>query len=101
MKFKQRIDSVIKLFPNFMNFLNCFLKGKLPPHRFYDHKIKFIKKKPKHGFLYSMSHREFQIWKKKIDENLAKVLSKPVHFEQQFRFYLLKNREKNPFMRKL
>ena len=56
LRFKQRTDPITKLFPKFHKCFELFSEkeaNKLPPHRFYDHKIKFIKsKQPRYGFLY-------------------------------------------------
>ena len=73
---KQHTDPATKLFPEFHEFFELFSHqetNKLPPHKPYDHKIKFIKsKQPGYGFLYSMSQGELQVLKKFLDENLAK-----------------------------
>ena len=73
---KHRTDPAIKLPQEFHEFLVLFSEkkaNKLPPHRPYDHKINFIKKKqPGYGLLYSMSQGKFQILKKFFDENFAK-----------------------------
>ena len=73
---KQRTDPATKLLPKLHEFFELFSEkeaNKLPPHRLYDYKIKFIKsKQPKYGPLYSMSQRELQVLKKFLDENLAK-----------------------------
>ena len=64
---KQYTDPAIKLPPELHEFFELFSHqkaNKLPPHRLYDHKIKFIKgKQPGYGFLYSMSQRELQVLK--------------------------------------
>ena len=76
LKPKQHTDPIIKLPPEFHKFFELFSHqkaNKLPPHKPYDYKIKFIKnKQPGYGLLYSMFQREFQILKKFLDENLAK-----------------------------
>ena len=76
LKPKQRIDLITKLFSELHEFFELFSEketNKLPPHKPYDHKIKFIKgKQPGYGPLYSMSQGELQILKKFLDENLAK-----------------------------
>ena len=73
---KQHTDPATKLPPELHEFFELFSHqktNKLPPHRPYDHKIKFIKgKQPGYGPLYSMSQGELQILKKFLDENLAK-----------------------------
>ena len=73
---KQHTDPATKLFPKLHEFFEFFSQqeaNKLPPHRFYDHKIKFMEsKQPGYGFLYSMSQGELQVLKKILDENLAK-----------------------------
>ena len=73
---KQRIDFTTKLFSELHEFLELFSgkeTNKLPPHKPYDHKIKFIQyKQPGYGLLYSMSQGELQVLKKFLDENLAK-----------------------------
>ena len=75
-QFKRRTDPVTKLPHEFYEFLELFSEkeaNKLPPHRPYDHKINFIKKKqPGYGPLYSMSQGKFQVLKKFLDENLTK-----------------------------
>ena len=84
LKPKPHTDPATKLRPELHEFFELFSHqkaNKLPPHRLYDHKIKFIKKKqPKYGLLYSMSQREFQILKKFFDENLAKSFIKTNFF---------------------
>ena len=76
LQFKRRIDPVTKLPHEFHEFLELFSEkeiNKLLPHRPYDHKINFIKKKQSgYGPLYSMSQGEFQVLKKFFDENLTK-----------------------------
>ena len=76
LKPKQHNVPVIKLPPEFHKFFELFSHqktNKLPPHKPYDHIIKFIKsKQPGYGPLYSMSQGEFQVLKKFLDENLAK-----------------------------
>ena len=76
LKPKQYTDPATKLPPEFHEFFELFSHqkaNKLPPHQFYDHKIKSIKRKqPKYGFLYSMFQKELQILKKFFDGNLAK-----------------------------
>ena len=76
LKPKQHTDPATKLPPELHEFLELFSHkktNKLPPHKPYDHKIKFIKgKQPGYGFLYSMSQGELQVLKKFLDENLAK-----------------------------
>ena len=98
LKPKQHTDPVIKLPPKLHKFFELFSHqktNKLPPHKPYDHKIKFIKnKQPIYGLLYSMCQREFQILKKFLDENLAKGFIRTSLFQPQPQFYLLKNREK-------
>ena len=73
---KQYTDPATKLPLELHEFFELFYHqeaNKLPPHRFYNHKIKFIEgKQPGYGFLYSTSQRKFQILKKFLDENLAK-----------------------------
>ena len=58
-QFKRRTDPATKLSQEFHEFFELFSEkkvNKLPPHRFYDHKINFIKKKQLgYGPLYSMS----------------------------------------------
>ena len=58
LRFKKRIDFITKLFSKFHEFFKLFSEkktNKLPPHKPYDHKIKFIKnKQPGYGPLYSM-----------------------------------------------
>ena len=84
LKPKQHTDPATKLPPELHEFFELFSHqkaNKLPPHRLYDHKIKFIKgKQPGYGFLYSMFQREFQILKKFFDENLAKGFIKTSSF---------------------
>ena len=98
LKPKQHTDPATKLFPELHEFFELFFHqktNKLPPHKPYDHKIKFIKnKQPGYGPLYSMFQREFQILKKFLDENLAKGFIRAIFFQPQPQFYLLKNREK-------
>ena len=76
LKPKQYTDPATKLPPELHEFFELFSHqeaNKLPPHRPYDHKIKFIKgKQPRYGLLYSMSQGELQVLKKFFDENLAK-----------------------------
>ena len=76
LKQRQHTDPATKLPLEFHEFFELFSHqeaNKLPPHRLYDYKIKFIKKKqPGYGFLYSMSQGKFQVLKKFLDENLAK-----------------------------
>ena len=76
MKPKQYTDPAIKLPPELQKFFELFSHKKtkkLPPHKPYDHEIKFIKnKQPGYGLLYSISQKEFQVFKKFLDENLAK-----------------------------
>ena len=76
LKPKQLTDPATKLPQELHEFFELFFlqkANKLPPHRVYDHKIKFIKgKKPRYGFSYSMFQKKFQVLKKKIDEDLAK-----------------------------
>ena len=76
LKPKQHTDPAIKLLPEFHNFFELFSHqkaNKLPTHKPYDHKIKFIKnKQPGYGPLYSISQGELQVLKKFLDENLAK-----------------------------
>ena len=76
LRFKQRTDLITKLFSKFHEFFELFSEkeaNKLPPHRPYDHKIKFIEgKQPGYGPLYSMSQGELQVLKKFFDENLVK-----------------------------
>ena len=73
---KQHTDPATKLPPELHEFFELFFHqktNKLPPHKPYDHKIKFIEnKQPKYGLLYSMFQGEFQVLKKFLDENLAK-----------------------------
>ena len=73
---KHRTYPAIKLFQKFHEFFELFSEKetkKLPPHRLYDHKINFIKKKqPGYGPLYSMSQGELQNLKKNFVENFAK-----------------------------
>ena len=68
LQFKRRTDPATKLPHEFHEFYELFSEkeaNKLPPHRPYDHKINFIKKKqPGYGPLYSMSQGEFQVLKK-------------------------------------
>ena len=75
---KHRTDPTTKLFQKFHEFFELFSEketNKLTPHRPYDHKINFIKRKqPGYGLLYSMSQGELQILKKFLDENFAKGL---------------------------
>ena len=75
-QFKRRIDPATKFFHEFHEFFELFSKkkaNKLPPHRPYDHKINFIKRKQLgYGLLYSMSQGKFQILKKFLDKNLTK-----------------------------
>ena len=81
---KQHTDPATKLPPELHEFFELFFHqktNKLPPHKPYDHKIKFIKsKQPGYGLLYSMSQRELQILKKIIDENLTKGFIKTNSF---------------------
>ena len=76
LKPKQHTDPVIKLPPKLHKFFELFSHQKtnrLPPHKPYDHKIKFIKsKQPGYGLLYSMSQGKLQVLKKFLDENSAK-----------------------------
>ena len=76
LKPKQHTDPATKLFPEFHDFFEFFSQqeaNKLPQHRFYDHKIKFMEgKQPGYGFLYSMFQGELQVLKKFFDKNLAK-----------------------------
>ena len=55
---KQHTDPATKLPPELHEFFELFSHqkaNKLPPHRLYDHKIKFIKRKqPGYGLLYSL-----------------------------------------------
>ena len=73
---KQYTDPATKLPPELHEFFELFSHqktNKLPPHRPYDHKIKFIEsKQPGYGLLYSMSQGELHVLKKFFDENLAK-----------------------------
>ena len=73
---KQYTDPATKLPPELHEFFELFSHqeaNKLPPHRLYDHKIKFMEsKQPGYGPLYSISQGEFQVLKKFLDENLAK-----------------------------
>ena len=84
LKPKQYTDPATKLPPKLHEFFELFFHqktNKLPPHKPYDHKIKFIKgKQPKYGLLYSMSQRELQVLKKFFDENLTKSFIKTSSF---------------------
>ena len=87
LKPKQHTDPATKLPPELHDFFELFFHqeaNKLPPHRFYDHKIKFIKgKQLGYGFLYSISQREFQVLKKFFDEHLAKSFVKVSFFSNR------------------
>ena len=78
LKPKQYTDPATKLFPEFHEFFELFFQqeaNKLPPHRLYDHKIKFMEgKQPGYGFLYSISQGELQILKKKIRREFSQRL---------------------------
>ena len=86
-QFKHRIDSVTKLFHEFHEAFELFSgkENKLPPYRFYDHKINFKKKNPRYRFLYSMSQGKFQVLKKKS----TKI--QPVRPQQRHQFCLFVN----------
>ena len=76
LKPKQHTDPATRLFPKLHEFFELIFHqeaNKLPPHRLYDHKIKFMEsKQPGYGFLYSISQGELKNLKKFFDENLAK-----------------------------
>ena len=66
LRFKQRTDPVIKLPPKFHNFFELFSEkkaNKLPPHRFYDYKINFIKKNQDMVFCTQCSKKSSKSWK--------------------------------------
>ena len=78
LKPKQYTDPAIKLPPKFHKSFELFFHqkaNKLPPHKPYDYKIKFIEnRQPKYGFWYSMSQKKFKFWK----NSSTKILSEPV-----------------------
>ena len=84
LKPKQHTDPATKLFPELHEFFELFFHqktNKLPPHKPYDHKIKFIKnKQPGYGPLYSMFQKKIQILKKFFNENLTKSFIKTSSF---------------------
>ena len=93
---KHRNDLATKLPQKFHEFFELFSEkeiNKLPPHRPYDHKINFIKRKqPGYGFLYSMSQGELQILKKKNSMKISpKASYEPARPQQLHRFCLFVN----------
>ena len=98
LKPKQHTDPATKLFPELHELFELFSHqeaNELPPHRLYDHKIKFTEgKQPGCGFLYSMSQGELQILKKNSRRKFNQGLyQSQFFFQPQPQFYLLRNQE--------
>ena len=90
-----------KLFIDYHNYINIFDTSQtniLSAYRFYNHKLKFVKRINKNALsknrIYSISKHKFEQVKKYLNEHLKKKLCR-IMLHSHYSFCLLKNQIKN------